>query len=133
MVIADSSVWIAFQRDPGSAIGRAMDSLLADREVTMVGPVLSELLRGARSGEELGFIAERLSFLPFLDTDQSTWLQAGDLSFRLKVRGLTMAFADLVIATLAMQHAMPLYTIYQDFQRIQGLHLYAPEATDGRT
>ena len=51
MVIADSSVWIDFQRNPDSEVGRELDHLLSNDEVAMVGPVLTEVLRGTtRSG-----------------------------------------------------------------------------------
>ena len=43
MVIADSSVWIDFQRGPGSEVGRELDRLLTNDEVVMVGPVLTEV------------------------------------------------------------------------------------------
>ena len=126
MVIADSSVWIVFQRDPDSAVGRDMDSLLGEGKVVMVGPVLAEILQGSRSENEFAFFADRMTALPFLDAEQNTWLQVGGLSFHLRKRGLTVAFADLIIAALAIQHGVPVYTLDQDFQRIPGLQLYEP-------
>ena len=52
MVIADSSVWITFQRFPGSPDGREMDLLLAEDKIVMVGPVLTEVLQEAWSENE---------------------------------------------------------------------------------
>ena len=126
MVIVDSSVWITFQRDPGSGAGRELDTLLSNDEVTMVGPVLAEILQGARSEDELEFFAQRLTALSFVEADQETWIRAGELSFRLRQQGLVLGFADLVIASLAMHHDLPVYTLDDDFRGIPGLELYSP-------
>ena len=127
MVIADSSVWITFQRQPSSEVARHLDSLLANHEIVMVGPVMTELLQGARSEEEFTFFAERLRVLSFLSVDQSTWIQAGEINFRLKRQGQTLGFADLIISAIAMQNDIPVYTTDNDYQRVPGLKLYQPK------
>ena len=126
MVIADSSVWVAFQRQPESEVGRHLDSLLARDEVIMVGPVLTEILQGARSEQEFAFLAQRLKSLAFLDADQDTWVIAGRLNFELKTKGGLLASADLVVSALAVQHDLTLYTTDSDFSRVAGLRLYEP-------
>ena len=123
MVIADTSVWITFQRDPDSAVGRGMDSLLANDEVVMAGPVLTE---GAMSVDEFAFFAERLKSLAFLDTDQNTWVQAGELNFQLRKQGSIVAFADLIVSAIAIQHDVSVYTTDGDFERVPGLQLHEP-------
>ncbi len=72
MVIADTSVWIDFQRSPDSEVGRELDRLLARNEVVMVGPTLTEILQGSRSDAELEFFASRLTALSFLEAKQET-------------------------------------------------------------
>ena len=126
MIIADSSAWIVFQRDPDSTVGREMDLLLARGEIVMVGPVLAEILQGSRSERELAFFADHLSSLAFLEADQATWIRVGELGFELRRQGMTIALADLVISALATQSKIPLYTLDQDFKRIPGLQLHAP-------
>ena len=124
MVIADTSVWITFQRDPRSPVGQELDSLLAEDEVVMVAPVLAELLQGARSVSQFELLRLHLSSLSFLETDQNTWTRAGELNFRLREQGLMLSFADLIISSLAMQHSIPVYTIDGDFGRVPGLALH---------
>ena len=126
MVIADSSVWIAFQRDPGSEAGIELDRLLTTDEVVMVGPVLTETLQGSRSGDELEFFASRLTALTFLETDQGTWLRAGELNFTLRQRGSMLSLGDLIISTLALYHGLPVYSLNGDFRRVPGLDLHSP-------
>ena len=121
MVIADSSVWIDFQRDPGSEVGRELDRLLRNDEVVMVGPVLAEALQGARSEDELSFFASHLTVLSFLEANQDTWVRAGVLNNRLKREGKILALGDLMIATLALEHDMPVYSLNGDFDRVSDL------------
>ena len=124
MVIADTSIWITLQRRPESRVGRHMEGLLASGEITMVGPVLTEVLQGARTDSELDFFANRLGLLEFVDTDTDTWIQAGRINYELKRQGRMLALADVVIAALSIQHGIPLYTTDRDFNRIPSLHLY---------
>ena len=126
MVIADTSAWIAFQTKPNSKFGREFDSLLSDDEIVMVGPVLAELLQGARSEDEFSFFAERLSALAFLEADQDTWIQAGQLNYGLRARGKMIPMADLIVSALAIQHSIPVYTSTRDYQEVPGLRIYKP-------
>ena len=126
MVIADTSAWIAFQTKPDSKFGREFDSLLSRDEIVMVGPVLAELLQGARSEEEFSFFAERLSALAFLEADQDTWIRAGQLNYGLRARGRMISMVDLIVSALAIQHSIPVYTSSRDYQEIPGLRIYKP-------
>ena len=87
----------------------------------MVGPVLTEVLQGARTRDELDFFADRLAALTFLETDQGTWVKAGELNHQLKRDGGMMALGDLMISTLALDHDMPVYSLNGDFDRVPGL------------
>jgi predicted nucleic acid-binding protein len=126
MVIVDSSVWIDFQREPTSVAGRELDSLLAARDVVMVGPVLAEILQGSRSEREFGFFASRLTALDYLEADQQTWVEVGRVGAHLKRQGVTLGFADLIISSLAIQHGLSVYTLDGDFNRVPGLSLHTP-------
>ena len=126
MVIADTSAWIAFQTKPDSEFGREFDALLAGDEIVMVGPVLAELLQGARSESDFSFFAERLGALAFLEADQATWIKAGELNYQLRSRGRIIPMADLIVTALAIQHDIPVYTSAKDYQEVPGLKIYEP-------
>ena len=127
MIIADTSVWIAFQRNPDSSTGRELNALLRNNDVAIIGPVLMEMLQGARTEDELHFLEENLSALQFIDADQTTWLNAGELSYRLKRQGITLPFADVVISAIALQYDAELFTLDSDFRRVPGLRFHEPE------
>ena len=113
MVIADSSVWIDFQRDPDSEAGRELDQLLSN---------------DARSEAELGFVSSHLTALSFLETTQETWVRAGELNHLLKREGKIMALGDLRIATLALEHDIPVYSLNGDFDRVSRLRRHQASA-----
>ena len=128
MVVADTSVWIAYLRDPDSDPGRAMDALLSKREVLMVGMVLTEVLRGARRQREFDALRDRLTAIQFLDTDQETWIRVAALALGLRERGETIPVTDLIVAAVAIQHNEPLYAVDEHFQRVPGLRSYEPNS-----
>lgn len=130
MVIADSSVWIDFQRDPDSEVGRELRRLLAAGEVVMVGPVLTEVLQGSPSDSDLEIFASALTTLSFLESTQQTWVAAGRLNHLLKREGNILALGDLMIATLALEHDMPLYSLDGDFDRVPGLQRHRPSQSE---
>ena len=128
MVIADSSIWIEFQNNPGSEVGAELDRLLANDEVVMVGPVLTEVLQGSRSESDLDFFASRLTALSFLEADQETWVKAAELNYRLSREGSMLSLGDLMISTLALYHDIPVYSLNGDFDRVSGLRRHEAAA-----
>ncbi|MCS7207406.1 MAG: PIN domain-containing protein [Dehalococcoidia bacterium] len=127
MVIVDTSVWVQFLRALGSPEHRAVDYLLAQRQVLMVGPVLAELLQGARTPQEFAPLQSRLIALPYATETHGTWLRVAELSYQLRQRGQKVGLTDLLIAALAIEHDCPVYTLDAHFQRIPGVRLYEPQ------
>ena len=128
MIIADSSIWIEFQNNPGSEAGAELDRLLANDEVVMVGPVLTEVLQGSRSESDLDFFASRLTALSFLETGQEAWVRAAELNHRLGREGAMLSLGDLMISTLALYHDIPVYSLNGDFDRVSGLRRHGVAA-----
>ncbi len=91
----------------------------------MAGPVLAEVLQGARSQQEYEQLYLRLTSLPYLDDTAETWARAGALSYELRLRGLAVNLVDLLIAALAMDHGHQVYTLDEHFRRIPGVELYS--------
>ena len=108
-----------------------MGSLLRDESLVLVGPVLAEILQGARSEADSTFLASHLDALPYLEADYETWVRAGEIGAYLRGLGQKLALADLTISALALQHDQSVYTLDSDFQRIPGLRLHSASA-DGQ-
>ena len=128
MILVESSVLMQAQRLPDSEVAKDLASLMASGEATVTGPVIMEYLRGARSPEELEFLAERLVSIDCLEMDQQAWVIAGRLSNRLIRTGETMTDLDVAIAAAAIRHDVPLYTLDGAFEWVSELRLYRPTA-----
>lgn len=124
MVVADTTVWIEFFNDPESDEKHAIDLLIDENELALVGPVLSELLQGCRTAGEANTILDHVSALTFLEMDFSLWRRTGELSSSLRRRGTTVPLMDIVIAALAMEHDAEVFTTDPHFEKIPGLKLY---------
>jgi len=127
MVVADTTVWIEFFNDPESDEKHAIDLLIDENELALVGPVLSELLQGCRTAGEANTILDHVSALTFLEMDFSLWRRTGELSSSLRRRGTTVPHMDIVIAVLAMEHDAEVFTTDPHFAKVPGLKLYRPK------
>ena len=128
-VLVDSSVFVQAQRQPQSEVARRLLDLLASSSIAITGPILIEYLRGARSQEDIEFLLGRVMSIPYLETDKEVWLIAARLSNRLMRGGYAISVPDATIAATAIRHAVPLYTLDQDFNRIPELDLYDPSVS----
>ncbi len=126
MVVADTSIWISFFNRPSSVEKQVLDDLLDRDQIVLVGVVLTELLQGVRSPAQRNTLRNALEALPYIEVTFDTWIAAGDLSFTLLRKGITVAIPDLLIATLALEHSWSVYSLNADFQRIPGLSLFSP-------
>lgn len=133
MVIADTSVWIPFFNQPDSLEKREIDALIDADQLVLVGMVLAELIQGCRTSTEANIIVSKLTGLRFLETGFPTWKRAGELSFALRRKGVTLPLSDLVIAVLALEHRYEVYALDPHFKQIPGLSLHAvPRPLRGR-
>ena len=126
LVLADTSVWVDYFRRRASPSKPAMNVLLRTNRVAMAGPVLAEILTGARDPEHERFLKSHLDALPWLDAPRSVWELAGGLGAKLRRQGVTLPASDLQIAAIASFHRVAVYTIDEHFRRVPGLALYAP-------
>ncbi len=127
MVLVDSSVFIRAQRQPNSEEAGELAALLIRGEARIAGPVIMELIQGARLEQNRRFLAERLPAIDCLELDQEAWLTAGMISSRLRRSGEMLPNMDVIIAAAAIRHSMPLYTLDGRFERIPELTFYRPQ------
>ena len=125
MVIVDTSVWIQAFRVSPSSERRELDGLLTQDQVVMVGPVLAEILQGARNVEEFELLRIRLAALPYAAATLETWEHTGALSYQLHQQGNPVGLVDLLISALALEHDHQLYTLDDHFLHVPGLKLYS--------
>ena len=118
MILVDTSAWIEFfrGRDP---IASLVEGALADNEVALCGPVEAELRRGLLNQRERKKVLPLLGACHLLTQPEQLWTEAGDLGFAMRRRGVTCKTVDLLIATYALSHAVPLLATDSDFVQMQ--------------
>jgi len=117
MILVDTGVLIDFLRtkDP------KLDSLFRSNPVAICGVTHAEILAGARGAKDrqrlLVFLAS-FQYLPILET---VWDIIGDNLAVLFARGITVPFADAVIATLAIENDCEVWARDPHFPMMQGV------------
>lgn len=119
-VLPDTSVWVSFLREGTRGRAAALDGLLAGQEVVACGPVVAEILAGARAAQRAELWA-LLSELPWADLGRREWQQVGELAARLRERGQTVSLTDLEIGVAAATEGAQLWSWDGDFNRVMAV------------
>jgi predicted nucleic acid-binding protein len=118
VILVDTSAWVDFFRGRGrQAI--EVDELLERDEVALCGPVVTEIRRGLRSTSDRSRVLPLLSACHALPQPALLWEEAGELGWYLAKRGAVVKSLDLLIATYALTHRVPVLTSDSDFARMQ--------------
>jgi predicted nucleic acid-binding protein len=120
VVLPDTSIWIAYLRAGGEDITRDLSASLERREVLACGPVVAELVAGARPGDR-STLLESLAGLPWAELDHQAWQSVGLLAAELRDRGQVIPLTDLEIAVAAHSSGAALWTADHHFERLAPL------------
>jgi predicted nucleic acid-binding protein len=129
MVLIDSSVWIeALRRKGRLEVKVALESILEAYEARLCAPARLEVMGGARK-EERRTLGAYFSVIPYRSVQTEDWERAIALAWRLRDRGITVPWLDVLIASIAIHDQNRLYTVDAHFEQISaatGLMLYRP-------
>jgi predicted nucleic acid-binding protein len=129
MVLLDSSVWIeALRRNGRLDIKLAVEGLLEVYEAQWCTPVRLEVLGGARP-EERRRLGQHFSVIPYRSCNEKDWDRAISLAWKIRDKGLTVPWLDVVIASIALHDGIRLFAVDEHFKKISaltGLLLYEP-------
>ena len=114
MILVDTSAWIHFFRGRAPQAGR-VDDLLATNDLALCGPVLTELRRVLRSATERRRLIPLFDGCHLLSQPARLWEEAGELGYLLARKGVTTGTVDLLIATYALSHGVPVLAADSDF------------------
>jgi predicted nucleic acid-binding protein len=115
LILVDTSAWVDFFRGRGR-FAAEVDRLLEADEVALCGPVVTELRRGLRSRAERANVLRLLGGCRLLEEPARLWEEAGELGYFLGRRGATIKSLDLLIATYALSHSVPILSGDSDFE-----------------
>ncbi len=120
--IVDTSVWIEYFKNQ-ETLSTSMDKELLAGNIYMAGPVISELLQGAKTEKDFRTLKSSIDGVPFLETRLSDWKLAGELSFKLRKKGITIPITDCLIGAIALNNDAAVMTLDRHFMHIPDLKL----------
>jgi hypothetical protein len=104
MILIDTSAWLfALKKDFHPVIKERIDRLLVDSDVAICGMIALELLAGAKSEKEYLRLKSRLDALYYIEADKVLWDLSSKLAFDLKRKGISIPYADIVIAASSLK------------------------------
>lgn len=126
-VLIDTCVWATVFGKPGSNERQAVDQLIDQDRVVLIGPVLTEVLYGFRRQEEADWVASRMKNLSWLEVGWADWREAAALGRRLAATGHRLPLTDLVIAAVARKHELSVYTVDPHFDLFPDLTRFSAD------
>jgi len=120
MVLVDTTVWIDFFGDRPEPHVAAVEELIDnDEDLCICGVILAEVLQGIRSDLDYRKTRDCLDALIILPMGQATFVRATDIYRSLRKRGITIRKpVDCMIASVAIEHNLPLLHNDRDFDQI---------------
>jgi predicted nucleic acid-binding protein len=127
MVLVDSSVWIEAARRAGSLEHKVgLEGLLDAAEAMFCGPIKLEVLGGAR-GQDRKRMASYFDCVPYRTIEESAWEFAKDCAWRLRDKGHSLPWNDILIGSLSITWACRVYAKDRHFETLRdvlGIRLY---------
>jgi predicted nucleic acid-binding protein len=103
LILVDTSAWVEFLRDTGSAVCARVDELL-DGEIATCEPVRMELLAGARDEAHLSQLRRLLARASLIPTEAVDFEDAAALYRTCRRQGETVRrLVDCLIAAIAIR------------------------------
>jgi predicted nucleic acid-binding protein len=118
VILIDTSAWVEFLRDTGSAVCARVDELLDD-EIATCHPVRMELLAGARDEQHLGDLRGLLARGTLIATEPTDYEEAAALYRACRRRGETVQrLIDCLIGATAIRTSIPVLHADSDFEAL---------------
>ena len=115
LILVDTSAWVEFLRDTGSATCDLVDELLAG-EIAICDAVLMEVLAGARDESHLRSLRHLLARAVMLPTQATDYDDAAALYRRCRRQGKTVRrLIDCLIASVSIRAGAPILHNDADF------------------
>lgn len=117
-ILIDTSVWIEFFRKSGSVVSGRLKNILVEERAAVTGIISLELQRGAAGETELKFLGRFLAAIDYVLTKEESYKNAGLMGYNLSNKGINIGTVDLLIAQIAIENNIPLYTLDRHFKEI---------------
>lgn len=118
-MLVDSSVWISASRS-GTPESNDLKTLLLNqnKEIYTTKLIQLEVSQGARTSEQFTVLWEGFENLKLLSIENQHWKQSATNFFKCRKKGITISTIDCLIATLAQQYNVTLWSLDKVFKQI---------------
>jgi len=123
-ILTDTCIWIEYFRGK-SLFSEELRRLIQKGGLVITGPVVFELLQGAKNKKDADLIKEVTRGLPLFEVTHEIWLSAGDLYFDLRRKGITIPPSDVLLAAMAIDNNWSLFTTDNHFDHIPKLRRHS--------
>ena len=104
LFLVDTSAWIfALRKEFVPTVKERISQLLRDHIVLTNGMIKLELLGGVRTEKEFRRLKARLDALDEVEVSASVWERACAMAFDLRRKGITVPYADILMAACALK------------------------------
>ena len=120
MILVDTTVWIDFFAGrPRPHVATLEQLLQTGEDICICGIVLAEVFQGIRSDSEYTKTEDYFESLVFLPMIHAKFLRSSQMYRALRKKGLTIRTPlDCMIASVAIEHRVPLLHNDRDFDKI---------------
>ncbi len=123
-VLVDTSVWVEYLRGRNRELIDQMGKLIQTQSVAICGIVIAELLAGVKVKKDREILKQTLDALEYMEASQSTWILAGEISCELMSKGTGIPLTDVVLAAVALENDVAVFTYDKHFDRIPKLRRF---------
>jgi hypothetical protein len=106
MILADTSVIVDFLRSGDARLRH----IIVTEPAAICGVTRAEILHGARDSLHQQQLLVALNLFPAVPITDAVWDKVGDNLAALRSKGVTIPFADVIVATVAIEHGLELWT-----------------------
>jgi predicted nucleic acid-binding protein len=124
-VLVDTCIWIDFLRRKGEKSG-ILEELLKTNRVVTAGIILFELSQGMKNEKDRANITHLLADLDYEEMSQKRWTAAGTIAKMLKAKGFILPQSDILLASIALDLDIEIFSLDGHFDVIPGLKRYQP-------
>jgi predicted nucleic acid-binding protein len=108
MKLVDTSSWVEYLRERGSAVGDRVEALVLRGEAAWCDVTLVELWHGVRGAKEKRELAEMEREIQRIAVHEAVWSLSSKLALRSREKGFNVPISDIITAACAVTHGLEL-------------------------
>ena len=120
-VLVDSSVWVSASDSRNPECLKLKRLIAANERVCIVKAIQVEVCQGARSDGEFRQLWENLLGFEILEATDLLWGKSAWNYFKCRRKGLTVGTLDCLIATVARENEISLWTLDKQLRKTRSV------------